>query len=407
MTAFDPVIWNTALAWAIVLVSFALAMLTILMALGRHERSLWIIASAYNAIAFGFILIIGQSRFSPPAGETLGSCLLLAGYLFLAWGIRCFALLPRPWPHRFWAYLGSAAILMAAQAAHPVAWQLRAGTVSAYIILFTAEFISVLGLKDLDIRKTVLRAITFFLGAFIAGHLAMTGLLLASIFGCPGLPGREIITVCTLGLTLFFLVLWAGSIILMDSTRLHAEMQRKNELLQAMALKDELTGLFNRHSLDQTLTAEMRRQDRYRNPLSLIMMDLDHFKKTNDRFGHDVGDLVLTEVARRVSEALRSNDILFRWGGEEFVVLAPHTGFNGARRLAEKLRLAVSAEPVEPVGTVTASFGVSERLGGENRDTWFRRVDQALYTAKNNGRNRVEVFTPRGSRAGGHGDRID
>jgi len=180
---------------------------------------------------------------------------------------------------------------------------------------------------------------------------------------------------------------------MIDDIRLMNDMRIKNKLLENLAMKDELTGVYNRHYLDQTLHAEMERQDRYNMPLSLIMIDVDHFKSINDNFGHDVGDIVLTEIARRISEGIRETDVLFRWGGEEFLILMPHTEISGAALLAEKLRMIVSSVPITPVDIVTASFGVAERKKDEQRNGVFRRIDQALYRAKNGGRNRVEIQT--------------
>jgi hemerythrin-like metal-binding protein len=110
------------------------------------------------------------------------------------------------------------------------------------------------------------------------------------------------------------------------------------------------------------------------------------------------GDIVLREIAARTVSILRVEDLLFRWGGEEFLILAPHTDLVGATAIAEKLRLAIADNTVEQVGKVTASFGVAERSFGESRDDWFRRVDGLLYQAKRHGRNRVE------SRETGGGD---
>jgi len=178
-----------------------------------------------------------------------------------------------------------------------------------------------------------------------------------------------------------------------DDIRLLNDMRAKNRMLENLAMKDELTGVFNRHYLDQTMHTEMERQDRYQMPLSIIMMDIDHFKSVNDTYGHDVGDTVLMETARLVNRGIRETDILFRWGGEEFFIIMPHTDITGAALLAEKLRKVIEGNSFSHVGKVTASFGVAERKKSEPRYDLFRRIDQALYRAKNSGRNRVEVYT--------------
>lgn len=162
-----------------------------------------------------------------------------------------------------------------------------------------------------------------------------------------------------------------------------------NAELQKLALTDALTGLWNRRHLEQSIDTAMVQARRYGYPLSLILCDIDHFKSINDRYGHQTGDRVLIEVARRVGSSLRGADILARWGGEEFVILTPHCGERKAAALAEKLRGLLADDPVPGVGRVTSSFGVAEWMHDETLDDWLKRVDDALYRAKDEGRNRV------------------
>jgi diguanylate cyclase (GGDEF)-like protein len=168
-----------------------------------------------------------------------------------------------------------------------------------------------------------------------------------------------------------------------------SEQKRLEEQLEEKATHDLLTGVSNRLRFEQVLSHEIHRSDRDRSPLSLIMFDLDHFKEVNDTCGHAVGDTVLTEVAERVARAIRSADLLARWGGEEFMVLLPETGRTGACNLAEKLRAVVADTPFSEAGHLTMSLGVTQRRPGEAEDPLLSRVDSALYRAKSAGRNRV------------------
>ena len=126
-----------------------------------------------------------------------------------------------------------------------------------------------------------------------------------------------------------------------------------------------------------------------RNPYSLIMIDIDHFKSINDRFGHDRGDQVLKAVVQRIQTVLRDTDTLARWGGEEFIVLSPQGTCEGVSLLAERLRLTLAESPIEGVGLVTASFGVACYAAGDTLDALVKRADAGLYAAKHAGRNRV------------------
>ena len=175
------------------------------------------------------------------------------------------------------------------------------------------------------------------------------------------------------------------------SARDVTEKKRYEEKLKALATKDELTGIYNRHYFDITVPDAVERSDRYDETLSFLLFDLDHFKKVNDTYGHQVGDEVLKTTARIAEKVLRDADILFRYGGEEFLVLMPQTSLAGAAIAAEKLRAAFENRSFPVVGRQTVSVGVSERLKSESLKHWFRRTDEALYRAKQEGRNLVIV----------------
>lgn len=169
------------------------------------------------------------------------------------------------------------------------------------------------------------------------------------------------------------------------------ELRNANAELNRLATTDGLTGIWNRRHLEQAVAREMARARRYGEPLALVMFDIDHFKSINDRHGHLVGDRVLIELAERVRHQLRASDVLARWGGEEFAILMPHCSARAATGLAEKLRLALMSQPFPTAGIITTSFGVAEYQPLETRDDWFTRADNALYAAKEAGRNRVVI----------------
>lgn len=158
-----------------------------------------------------------------------------------------------------------------------------------------------------------------------------------------------------------------------------------------LATLDGLTRLWNRSSMEERLQTETTRAQRYNNPLSMIMFDLDRFKHVNDTLGHDIGDEVLKRIAGLGKTLLRGSDIFGRWGGEEFLVILPQTTLEGALLVAEKIRQTMEMYWHEQAGVVTASFGVAAWAQGENSTSFWKRVDNALYRAKTNGRNLVSV----------------
>ncbi len=166
---------------------------------------------------------------------------------------------------------------------------------------------------------------------------------------------------------------------------------RAVDLVYRHSFFDELTSAGNRKLFTRTLEKERAIAQRTNRNLSLIMMDLDHFKEINDRYGHIVGDKVLQEFAHMVMDLLRKSDMFFRWGGEEFIVLLSDTTGEQAKYLAEVIRKHIIHHPIEPVGTLSASFSVTQIQPAQSDEETLRRLDTALYLAKTNGRNRVEM----------------
>jgi len=174
--------------------------------------------------------------------------------------------------------------------------------------------------------------------------------------------------------------------------------------LEELSGRDELTGIFNRRHFGTTLDRTFNHSHRYQRPLSVAILDVDHFKVINDSFGHQAGDAVLAEVAKRFSRSVRSSDCLARYGGEEFVVLLPETQLEDAVSFGEKLRAAIASVPV-PIAEgrelpVTVSVGTASLAHTQfnSSSEMIDAADQALYRAKRNGRNRVEAERRRAHR---------
>ncbi|SDH91056.1 diguanylate cyclase [Pseudomonas panipatensis] len=208
------------------------------------------------------------------------------------------------------------------------------------------------------------------------------------------------LTACGIGLMLS-LILWFSQLRnLRQRRRLQRqreELEAKNRQLEYLAGHDPLTGLFNRRHFDQVVTQELARCTRQPAPLSLLMIDLDHFKFINDRYGHPLGDEVIRHAANQLRKHTRSSDSVARVGGEEFLLLLPDTDEQQARSIAEKLRTLLESTPLpmkDGLLYLTASFGIAS-LGRGVTSTYERlysTADQAMYRAKASGRNRVEVL---------------
>ncbi|PXW96606.1 diguanylate cyclase (GGDEF)-like protein [Sphaerotilus hippei] len=181
-------------------------------------------------------------------------------------------------------------------------------------------------------------------------------------------------------------------------------LERTRRQVELLSITDPLTALHNRRHFMEAARRQLMRARRHDQPLSLMLIDVDHFKQVNDRHGHQAGDRVLVEVARRCRDTLRAGDLIARFGGEEFIVLLPSTPQAAAAALAEHLRRAVARAPLAlpdearpPSLHLTVSIGlVAQATPHQTLDTLIRRADEALYAAKRAGRDRVHVAAPDG-----------
>lgn len=170
------------------------------------------------------------------------------------------------------------------------------------------------------------------------------------------------------------------------------EMEKEAKTLELLATTDPLTKIYNRLKLNEILMLEIKKSDRYKIPLSIIMLDIDHFKEVNDTYGHDIGDDVLVKLTKSISANIREVDMFARWGGEEFVIMLPNTDENGALITAENLRSIIADADFGKAGKITASFGVAEYQPNLGSRELLKRADDALYEAKRSGRNKVCVL---------------
>ncbi|MGA9521947.1 MAG: diguanylate cyclase [Myxococcaceae bacterium] len=258
--------------------------------------------------------------------------------------------------------------------------------------------------------------------SFVVGSLTLIILALATV--TPSLLHHLVACALVWGTSNFVAVAWASApgdfliaanIFLVSSTVFsavlvhhHARMRlrtfRLEARLQSLASTDSLTGALNRRALLAAAEEARRRSERYGEPLSLVMLDIDHFKSFNDTWGHPAGDEVIRAVAQRCTTAARETDLIGRLGGEEFVIVLPHSSGCAAAQMAERLREEIASTPVDIGGhllNVTVSLGIAQCQPGEALDAWFARADGALYGAKRSGRNRIATDVP--ALAGGQG----
>jgi diguanylate cyclase (GGDEF)-like protein len=219
------------------------------------------------------------------------------------------------------------------------------------------------------------------------GALILPGALILLIYGLPSLQTQTFSDLLQIYLSnAIYVPLLSGLAVLKER---FTDIALRAEAMARMASVDYLTGLFNRRHLDMSIRTEIEHAERYDRPISVILFDIDRFKQLNDRHGHDMGDFILENLAIRVLQTLRGSDVFGRWGGEEFLIVAPETDYEHAFQLAQRLRELIAADPLGPAPLVTASFGVASYIPGDSLETLVKRADEALYEAKHSGRNRV------------------
>ena len=178
--------------------------------------------------------------------------------------------------------------------------------------------------------------------------------------------------------------------------QLSSERTRMMQKLQKLATTDGLTKLYNSRSFYSQLELEVDRYNRYKHPLSLLLLDIDNFKEFNDNFGHLEGDKVLVRFSQIIKSCLRTNDSAYRYGGEEFTVILPETNGDEAKTVAQRIRSSLEAEKFKPIpdknAKITISIGVTQYFPKEELSAFIRRADKAMYLSKKNGRNRVSVL---------------
>ena len=191
--------------------------------------------------------------------------------------------------------------------------------------------------------------------------------------------------------TLIFLIISIGIVFI--SLILYLIIKNKNKELVKLSTTDELTNIYNRRKIEEVLQEEIYRSQKFNSNFALILLDIDYFKDVNDTYGHQIGDIVLTQFANILKDSLRKTDFIGRYGGEEFMLICPGINENEIFKVIESLRLKIANANFKKVGKKTASFGITSYRKDDKVETIIKRVDDALYQAKNTGRNKSVLYT--------------
>ena len=230
----------------------------------------------------------------------------------------------------------------------------------------------------------VLTSVTFMAAAWEFWAEDFIGSLLSDEFESEPKPERweYVISIAVFAALSLLYPLFLGKRMIKKQEQLTEEIRSLSEI-------DHLTEMYNRRKITELYDSEYVRYKRYKHPLSIIIIDIDFFKKINDKYGHTQGDITLKEIASILKTEVRESDHVGRWGGEEFLVICPETDIDGANTLAEKIRKAIDEYPFTHVGHKTASFGITTCNDDSTFESMINRADKALYKVKAGGRNKV------------------
>lgn len=233
-------------------------------------------------------------------------------------------------------------------------------------------------------------AIFFTIPNWFLNKLFLTIFLTIGFFYIAAKEGVFLTSACSWDLCILtIIILIFCSLIVKYINRLQRIQFLDNQTLSRLSVRDPLTGIYNRMKYDQDLKKEINRARRYSLYFSGIMLDLDNFKEINDIYGHLAGDDVLKKLSSTIKDIIRENDRLYRWGGEEFIILLPNTNLVDAKLMAERIYHNCQEIDFMPIKKVTSSFGVTGLKEDDNADTFTQRLDQLMYEAKMNGKNTI------------------
>lgn len=369
-----------------VLTSVTLAVLLVTAFRGRLTPPVRLWLASLTCHALGWILIVLAQAYHYAPLPYLGPLLLTANNGLMVHALMAFyGSRPKGW-WTYWA-LPLVAACSLLWSGDPSRYQIALNAIFAVQIAAGAVYL--LGRKDPHSGLRLLISASVLAAALMLAARAVF-YLFAGMAEVPDLLWDSPLQTLTFGSGFILrLVFTCGFLLLIEAHR-HDELVR-------LAAQDSLTGIYNRRTFMTQAEVELDRSRRHRLPLALLLIDLDYFKAVNDTYGHQAGDHVLKQLCRRAETCLRGHDLMGRYGGEEFCVLAPETDLAGAVSLAERLRNELAAQPVALVGgkdvRITLSVGIAYLDGGESAglDELLSRADAALYRAKNEGRNRVKL----------------
>lgn len=347
----------------------------------------WVISQV--VLAVGVVLLSWATWLSPRMFVLIGNSLLMLSLVFVYTGCIRFFDLPR---HRYWPYYGLLAVAVAA-----FAWLIGtegpASLRSLVFSLFTAimmarVIVALVTQKELRSDPSVL---LLYAAAFVAAVFFSARAVILLYVGPETDLWNQRLLAAAFYVGIVYSTLLVFGFLQLVQARTEGELQAAQAKAEELANIDRLTGAWNRRRFENEAVREIAKATRHKQPLSLIAFDIDQFKAINDLHGHLAGDQVLIGICELVLARIRTTDALIRWGGDEFLIMAPMTGAADAEALAHALCADLASGNFGAAEKVTLSVGVAQHHPTESLDAWLARADRAIYAAKAQGRDQVVV----------------
>lgn len=346
-------------------------------------------AFAINGIFYGLLMF--QPVLPIFIAYTLTNLVNFVLYVFLSGAIRC-AFDIKPFKNSVLYLTIFSTVLMFIFSSIVYDYNIRVLIATSTIYYYFFDVIRDVRKQPNRLQQNVKNITELFIGVNLLIWLVRTGFVLVAQIMLKIEVNNSYMSDIYLILTIVSMSLWFSLSMWLDAKRSIQMLDDKNEELSRLALIDKLTDLANRHTFEYDIDFLIAGSGRNKSSLSMIMIDLDRFKLVNDTHGHLVGDMVLKRAAEIIKSSVRTSDRVYRWGGEEFLVVMPDMDHTNVGKLAEKMCLNFQNAVFDVVGTVTVSIGGAEYELNESIETWLKRVDLSLYKAKQSGRNRHEIW---------------
>lgn len=353
----------------------------------RKERYLLYYLLTFITLTITYILMLFQKSFPDWVSFVFTNILVALSQLFIILSVRVLYKL-KPFVFRFFILLVILSILLTIFTYNNFNLSYRVITLSLYMAINLIDLLIETNRNKVNVDSNINRIIsTVLIGSSIVWLSRIVFAILSDV-QFKYLLDQGVSTVIYYLIAMVTVSIWFSLFILLDSMHSVNLIKHKNNDLSELALVDNLTNLSNRYYFDHDIEFLIRTTIRNKSKLTMLMIDLDRFKLVNDTFGHLVGDNVLKQSAQILKDSIRATDRVYRWGGEEFIVITPETSNLQASLVAEKICENFRRAHFEAIGNITVSVGVASYDADESNDDWIKRADLALYQAKQTGRDK-------------------